>query len=298
MKDGTLFLHSPDLVNDATIKVSGFRPRLMCVGEDGLDKANEPPALNTFEGVHYGMIDGDCDRNFVTKNTASITVGLDTYYEFDWTARTNGWDPDWRIIGAYMTVVGEEGLVGLDKYSQQYYQIIGFTAGATNKIQCRFVPDIKTSPDILAQNMLLTVNPVVLKVQTANLPGGGGESGFYTNKEVGSMGVMMSGVELSGAITGLGANSNASFGRWYGNHYFSDSFTTVQSSTPVNPSKTTSIISVVDGPSPIHAAFVRKLGPHQSVEFAANVVGMNFRLLAMNVRGRILDTERNTNSYV
>jgi hypothetical protein len=298
LKDGTLFLHSPDLVNDAAIKVPGFRPRLMCVGEDGLDKANEPPALNTFEGVHYGMIDGDCDRNFVTKNTSSITVGPDTYYEFDWTARTNGWNPDWRIIGAYMTVVGEEGLVGLDKYSQQYYQIIGFTAGATNKIQCRFVPDIKTSPDILAQNLLLTVNPVVLKVQTANLPGGGGESGFYTNKEVGSMGVMMSGVELSGAITGLGANSNASFGRWYGNHYFSDSFTTVQSSTPVNPSKTTSIISVVDGPSPIHAAFVRKLGPHQSVEFAANVVGMNFRLLAMNVRGRILDTERNTNSYV
>jgi len=65
----------------------------------------------------------------------------------------------------------------------------------------------------------------------------------------------------------------------------------------MNPSKTTSIISVVDGPSPIHASFVRKLGPHQSVEFAANVVGMNFRLLAMNVRGRILDTERNTNSY-
>jgi hypothetical protein len=270
----------------------------MIVGEDGLDKVHEPPVLNAFEAVHYGMIDGDCDRNFLTKSTASIIVGADTYYEFIWTPRTDGWNPDWQIIGAYMTVVGETGVVKVDNYSLQYYQIIGFETGVENKIQCRFVSDIKNAPDIVSQELLLTVNPVVLKVQTANLPGGGGESGFYTNKEVGSMGVMMTGVQMSGAITGLGANSNSAFGRWYGNHYFSDSLTPTQSSAPVNPSNTTSAISIVDGPSPIHAAFVRKLGPHQSVEFLANVVGLNFRLLAMNVRGRILDTERNTNSYV
>jgi hypothetical protein len=98
-------------------------------------------------------------------------------------------------------------------------------------------------------------------------------------------------------VTGQGANSNAAFGRWYANHYVSDSFVPVQSSTPVNPSKTTSVISIVDGPSPIHSAFARQLNPHQSVEFLAYVVGLNFRLLAMNVRGRILETERNKNSY-
>ena len=37
--------------------------------------------------------------------------------------------------------------------------------------------------------------------------------------------------------------------------------------------------------------------PHQSVEFMANAVNQTFRLLAMNVRGRILETERNKNSY-
>jgi hypothetical protein len=298
LNDCALFLHAPEMVNAGSIKAPGFRPRLMIVGEDGLDKVHEPPVLNAFEAVHYGMIDGDCDRNFLTKSTASIIVGADTYYEFIWTPRTDGWNPDWQIIGAYMTVVGETGVVKVDNYSLQYYQIIGFETGVENKIQCRFVSDIKNAPDIVSQELLLTVNPVVLKVQTANLPGGGGESGFYTNKEVGSMGVMMTGVQMSGAITGLGANSNSAFGRWYGNHYFSDLLIPTQSSAPVNPSNTTSVISIVDGPSPIHAAFVRKLGPHQSVEFLANVVGLNFRLLAMNVRGRILDTERNTNSYV
>jgi hypothetical protein len=40
------------------------------------------------------------------------------------------------------------------------------------------------------------------------------------------------------------------------------------------------------------------LGPQWSVEFAAFVVGQSFRLLALSIKGRILDTERNTNNYV
>ena len=299
LKDCALFLHSPDLVDDASINVTDYRPRLMRASDDGLDKVNLPPSSNVFEGVHYGMIDGDCDRNIVTKSTNTVVIGPDTYYEFSWSKRTNGWTPDWGIMGAYLYVHGANGSVGMDTYSSQYYQVIGYDTSATdNIVYCRFISESKDDvADISASDLVISINPVVLKVQTANVPGAGGESGFYSNKEVSSLGVLMSGVEYSGAVTGQGANSNAAFGRWYANHYVSDWFVPVQSSTPVNPSKTTSVISIVDGPSPIHSAFNRQLNPHQSVEFLAHVVGLNFRLLAMNVRGRILETERNKNSY-
>ena len=63
----------------------------------------------------------------------------------------------------------------------------------------------------------------------------------------------------------------------------------------------------MNGTSPIHAAWNQLkvtgtassmvLGPQWSVEFAAFVVGQTFRLLALSIKGRILDTERNTNNY-
>jgi hypothetical protein len=245
------------------------------------------------------MIDGNCDRNIVTKTTNTVIVGANTYYEFKWNKRSNGWTADWKIIGAYLFVHGQNSSVGIDTFSNQYYQVIGYDTNATeNILYCKFIPESKSTADISVSTLVMSINPVALKVQTANLPGAGGESGFYNSKEVSSFGVLMSGAEYSGAVAGQGSDSNAMFGRWYAKHYVSDSLVPVQLSTPVNPSKTTSIISIVNGPSPIHSAFTRQLNPHQSVEFMAHVVGLNFRLLAMNVRGRILETERNKNSYV
>jgi hypothetical protein len=92
------------------------------------------------------------------------------------------------------------------------------------------------------------------------------------------------------------------FKRWFLNHYVGDATKFSQTAFPTNPSNNsvnaTSVATVVDGPSPVHAAFAERiLNPMQSVQFVANAVNQNFRLLAMNVRGRILETERNKNSY-
>lgn len=300
LKDVAMFLLSPDLVDDANIAITNFRPRLMVCAETPTDRAHIPSTLNTFEGVHHGMIDGACDRNFVTTSIANVSVGVDTYYRFRWATRTNGWTPDWRIIGAYVRLVGSNTTVGTDKYTHATFQVIGIgpTSAGQNTLILRFVTDIVDNFTPTDQTICTTVNPVVVKVQTANVPGQSKDSGFLMNKQISSAGVLMSGVQASGSIVGTGFSVPA-FGRWYLNLYESDNELPSVKAVPQNPSGTAAVRSVIDGPSPVHAAFsARTLMPHQSVEFMANAVNQTFRLLAMNVRGRILETERNKNSYV
>jgi hypothetical protein len=299
LRDCAMFLMSPDLVDDASVTITNFRPRLMICAETPTDRVHTPSTLNTYEGVHHGMIDGPCDRNFLTSSIADVVVGADTYYRFRWATRTNGWTPDWRIIGAYVRLVGLSVSVNADKYTHTTFQVIGIGPGTAgqNTLILRLVPDIVDVFFSAEPNIYTTVNPVVVKVQTANVPGQTPESGFLVNKQISSAGVLMSGVEASGSITGTG-NSVPAFGRWYLNLYESDDTVPVLKSAPQNPSATVAVRSVIDGPSPVHAAFsARTLMPHQSVEFMANAVNQTFRLLAMNVRGRILETERNKNSY-
>lgn len=298
LKDCALFLLSPDLVSSASIDITNFRPRLMMCADSATDRVYTPPAGNLFEGVHHGLIDGKCDRNVPTTATADVVVGPDTYYQFTYTARANGWTPDWTIIGSYMRLVGQTNVVGVDRYTHTTFQVLGHKiVGSNISLIGRFVSDSVTSYATDAANLLLTVNPVLVKVQTSNVPGASEETGFLMNKEISSAGVLMSGTQVAGSISGF-PSSYSAFGRWYLNLYQSDDTSPTLFSAPYNPSATAAVVSVRNGPSPVHSAFsARKLAPHQSVEFMANAVNQTFRLLAMNVRGRILDTERNLNSY-
>jgi hypothetical protein len=245
------------------------------------------------------MIDGPCDRNVRVTITSDVVVGAETLYLFRWAQPSNTWTPSWKIIGSYFRLAGQPSTVGIDRYTNATFQVLGLgtSVAGTNALVGRFIPDgIVNSYQTDASELLMSVNPVVMKVQTSNLPGTSEASGMLLGKEVSSAGVLLSGCQLSGAIN---TSSWPHFGRWYLNLYESDDTDSAAQSVPQNPSKTTAVISLRDGPSAIHSAFsARLLAPHQSVEFVANAVGLDFRLLAMNVRGRILETERNKNSYV
>jgi hypothetical protein len=152
---------------------------------------------------------------------------------------------------------------------------------------------------------LIAINPVSLKVQTSNLQAGQDPTGYMLTKQISSMGALFSGYQCSGAAdSAIGYNQ---FSRWFGNLYRSEEETAYLTGYSYNPSWDDTKKTIVNGQSPIHATWNQSatfgalpktvIGPQWSVEFVAFVVGQTFRLLALNVKGRILETERSKNSY-
>jgi len=306
--DSAVFLYSPSLDNDGSVASyvpSSFRPRLMRISADPLDKAWNPPG-GTYEGCHYGLIDGASDRNVNMESDGQLVSPNGTYEIVSWASRgVTGWTPDWTILGSYCCIMGD-GNIGFNMNGDvlKYYEIIGYKfSGGRHQLVLR-IPEksdwiFASQIDEFKDPQQLTINPVVVKVGTSIMPGLIPETGFLTNKQIDSMGVLLSGVCLSPGVQNT-LNPDATFARWFGMVYKGDYDTDeypVSIALPLNPSKQQNVISIIDGGSPVHASFEKILNPFQSVTFLSNAVGFNFRLLAMNVRGRILQTERNKNSY-
>ena len=313
LEDTALFLLSETVPNIAANY--SYRARLMVPASTPLDRVNIPNPLNAFEGVHYGLMDGASDRCVSALCTQPVGG---TAYTFAWTSRTYGWTPDYTIIGSYIKIVGNSQARSKNDSPLPYYQYtfkitsLLTTVSGTCRVSAELVQDeisMATQPSTPAetlegQNYLIAINPVVLKVQTAILPGGD-VNGFIVSKQVSSVGAMFSGYEYSGAVdSAVGYNQ---FSRWFVNLYKSEDTTVLLKGYSFNPSNDDSNKTIVDGPSPIHAAWNQSkqfgtaanmtIGPQWSIEFAAFVVGQTFRLLALNIKGRILETERNTNNY-
>jgi len=119
------------------------------------------------------------------------------------------------------------------------------------------------------------------------------------------MGAMFSGYQYSNAVDS--ATGYNQFSRWFANLYKGEGDTAYLKGYSYNPSTNDTYKTIVDGQTPVHAAWNQTkttgtassmaIGPQWSVEFVAFVVGQTFRLLALNVKGRILDSERSKNSY-
>lgn len=306
------------LLSETGIAISAsntaYRARLMVPADDPLDRVRVPNQLNTFEGVHYGLIDGNCDRCVLATITTSDSGAS---YNFTWSARTYGWTPDYTIIGAYIKIVGSATSRASSIANAEFYQ---YTFRITSllvslpgyaRVNAVLVEDEISSPIVdipgafLGSTVLVAINPVVVKVQTAILPGGTDVGMFMSSKQVSSVGALISGYEYSGAVDStIGYNQ---FSRWFANLYRGEEDTALLKGYSYNPSTDDTKKTIVNGTSPIHAAWNQTkvtgtassvaLGPQWSVEFAAFVVGQTFRLLALSIKGRILDTERNTNNY-
>jgi len=310
LEDTALFLLSEtSIVNSATN--AAYRARLMMPAKGPLDRVKVPSAFNTFEGVHYGLIDGACDRCVL----ATITESGGSYI-FTWASRTNGWTPDYTIIGASIKIVGSATSRASSAANTDFYQYtfkitsLLTALGGYARVQAELVQDeIDPSVDVPfygdSPTVLVAINPVVVKVQTAILPGGEEAGMFMNSKQVSSVGALMSGYEYSGAVdSAIGYNQ---FSRWFANLYRGEENTVYLKGYSYNPSTDDTKKTIVNGTSPIHAAWNQAkvtgtassmaLGPQWSVEFAAFVVGQTFRLLALSIKGRILNTERNTNNY-
>jgi hypothetical protein len=291
---------------------TAYRARLMVPAESPLDRMLVPNVLNTFEGKHYGLIDGNCDRCVV----ASIVQDVGDSYSFTWSARTYGWTPDYTIIGAYIKIVGDPTSRITTKQSTDYFQytfritslmvsLPGYARVIAELVQDEVTQTSESPFYADSPTVLVAINPVVVKVQTAILPGGMDAGMFMNSKQVSSVGALISGYEYSGAVDStIGYNQ---FSRWFANLYRGEEDTALLKGYSYNPSTDDTKKTIVNGTSPIHAAWNQTkttgtassmaLGPQWSIEFAAFVVGQTFRLLALSIKGRILDTERNTNNY-
>lgn len=316
LEDTALFLLSPtDIVHSST--TTGFRARLMRPAKTGTDRVRTPSGSNLFEGVHYGLIDGNCDRCVLATIT---TVDSGATYKFSWNVRSNGWTPDYTIIGSYLKIVGSPtsraSSVANSDYYQYTFKIVGL-AGSTDPcaggkvcvitrlVQDEISPTTDLPAPFLGSSFLVAINPVLLKVQTAILPGGVDATGFMVSRQVSSMGAMFSGYEHSPAVDS--ATGHNQFSRWFANLYKGEGDTVYLKGYSYNPSTNDTYKTIVDGQTPIHAAWNQAkatgsaasmvMGPQWSVEFVAFVVGQTFRLLALNVKGRILNSERSKNSY-
>ena len=311
LEDTALFLLSETSIPVVASNTT-YRARLMMPAEGPLDRVKVPSVLNTFEGVHYGLIDGACDRCVL----ATILVDSHPTYTFTWASRTNGWTPDYTIIGAYIKIVGQAASRASSVVSTDYYQytfritslltaVGGFARVNAVLVQDEVTQNIESPFYGSSPTLLVAINPVVVKVQTAILPGGQEAGMFMNSKQVSSVGALISGYEYSGGVdSAIGYNQ---FSRWFANLYRGEDDTALLKGYSYNPSTDDTKKTIVNGTSPIHAAWNQTkvtgtassmvLGPQWSVEFAAFVVGQTFRLLALSIKGRILDTERNTNNY-
>lgn len=310
LEDTALFLLSETaIINSASN--TGYRARLMMPAEGPLDRVRVPNPLNTFEGVHYGLIDGASDRCVL----ATITESGGSYI-FTWASRTYGWTPDYTIIGASIKIVGSATSRASSVTNTDFYQYTfkitslltalgGFARVQAVLVQDEIDPVLDTPFYGDSPTLLVAINPVVVKVQTAILPGGTDAGMFMNSKQVSSVGALISGYEYSGAVdSAIGYNQ---FSRWFANLYRGEEDTVYLKGYSYNPSTDDTKKTIVNGTSPIHAAWNQTkvtgtassmvLGPQWSIEFAAFVVGQTFRLLALSIKGRILDTERNTNNY-
>jgi hypothetical protein len=129
LEDTAIFLHSPtDIYYDSSN--TGFRARLMIPAKSSTDRVRTPPVNNTYEGYHYGMLDGNCDR-CVKAVVSDYSQVVDRAVAFTWVARpTIGWTPDWTIIGSYMKIVGDSypkssSLCYFNQALQNTFKIVG-----------------------------------------------------------------------------------------------------------------------------------------------------------------------------
>jgi hypothetical protein len=309
--DCALFLLSPDVsmvpaynplqpedpFNVYALEIDSHRPRLMRIADSGTDRCHVPP-LPTEEGVHYGLIDGDAPRNFDARTFSQLNSQL---YEVTLVDFPDIWLTDTSIVGSYF-FVNSDGTIGGGADDLCSFKIVSWgkpTGSTTSFLLIPAEPDdvfrtVKGAPTNIAY---ATINPVVLKIGTSSMPGIKPEVGFLTNKEVSSMGMLFQGVSLSQLASGNGA-VGFRFARWYGGLFQADEPNPYSVSCATNTDKTTIIQTVTNGGSPIHANFNKKLDLFQSVTMFMLVAGFDCRVLAMNVRGRILETERSKNSYV
>lgn len=316
LEDTALFLLSPTDITHSS-STTGFVARLMQPAKTGLDRVRTPSGSNLFEGVHYGLIDGNCDRCVsatIYDNSSSIPKSVIV----EWNARSYGWTPDWTILGSYLKIVGDTISRSTSFVDAAYYQytfkIISLDTPSTGKaivvavlVEDEVTPAIDPGDAVFPTTIevLVAINPVVMKVQTSILPGGQDATGFMLSRQVSSMGAMFSGYEYSNAVDS--ATGYNQFSRWFANLYKGEGDTAYLKGYSYNPSTNDTYKTIVDGQTPVHAAWNQTkttgtassmaIGPQWSVEFVAFVVGQTFRLLALNVKGRILDSERSKNSY-
>lgn len=316
LEDTSLFLLSPTDINYGA-NVVNFRARLMLPAKTGLDRVRTPSGSNLFEGVHYGLIDGNSDR-CVAATLSDYSGAIPGSTLVEWNTRTNGWTPDWTIVGAHIKIVGDTVSRSSSYVDAQYYQytfkIISLVTPGAGKASVVVVPvGDEVTPAFSAEDVLfpvpvdvlIAINPVVMKVQTAILPGGQDATGFMLSRQVSSVGAMFSGYQYSNAVDS--ATGYNQFSRWFANLYKGEGDTAYLKGYSYNPSTDDTYKTIVDGQTPVHAAWNQTkttgtassmaIGPQWSVEFVAFVVGQTFRLLALNVKGRILDSERSKNSY-
>jgi hypothetical protein len=321
LEDTAIFLHSPtDIYYDSTN--TGFRARLMIPAKSSTERTRTPPSNNAYEGYHYGMLDGNCDR-CIKATVSDYSQVLDTAVMFAWVPRpTTGWTPDWTIIGSYVKIVGEPSTRSStsSQFASAYQNTFRIVSvKATGNSPAGYVGLIavpvadEVTPDVVTGSswpydtgdVLIAVNPVVMKVQTSNLQAGQDPTGYMVSKQVTSVGALFSGYQYSAAVdSGIGYNQ---FSRWFANLYKSEEDTAYLTGYSLNPSGNDTKKTIVNGQSPIHATWNQNtafgsapkvvMGPQWSIEFAAFVVGQTFRLLALNVKGRILNTERSKNNY-
>jgi len=313
LDDRALFLLSPTDIYH-TAGTTGFRARLMIHAEGPTDRYRTPPVGNQYEGVHYGLLDANCDRCVSADYTTQALPAGSENWQITWDKRTDGWSPDWTCLGCYVNIVGETTTKSSGSEMTQVYQfnlkIIGLNSAAANK-QCVVAkivdgPTTSTGQDLTLHPLLTSINPVAVKVQTSILPGPDEAGGYMVGKQVASVGALFSGCDQTDAVSDKSLGY-LQFSRWFANLYKGENETPTAKGYSYNPTAQDNTMTIVDGPTPIHASWNQgrpvgsaaqvAMGPQFSVEFVAFAVCQTFRLLALNVKGRILGTERDRNNY-
>jgi hypothetical protein len=294
-----LFLQNapyPDLVTNTS-----YRPAVFMPSRSYSDKDDSEAGAS-----QVSMFDGKITRNAATQITfgqATKTTGsyydntctLQTLYP-TWTISVNpfGSSDSHRMIGMWVYILWPfESSTRPSKF-----QVLNATSSTLLLTRPTYPTNdpLVIGADITPVGKTLAIDPVYVRVVTAPLRMSEDKAEEFIVKQPTSMGVVLSDVNLYNPGENPGA-PQAWY--WVGSLYRANETTPLAWSAPVAPDGTYAQYSIDNGDSPNWALFKKHsyLGQWFFPAFETFVPNVQYRLLGIQVKGRMLQTDRTRRTY-
>jgi hypothetical protein len=295
-----LFLQNapyPDLVTNTS-----YRPAVFMPSRSYSDKDDSEAGAS-----QVSMFDGKITRNAATQITSGqATKTTGSYYDNTCTLQTGY--PTWTISVNPFGSSDSHRMIGMWVYilwpfesstRPSKFQVLNATSSTLLLTRPTYPTNdpLIIGADITPVGKTLAIDPVYVRVVTAPLRMSEDKAEEFIVKQPTSMGVVLSDVNLyNPGEFGSGA-PQAWY--WVGSLYRANETTPLAWSAPVAPDGTYAQYSIDNGDSPNWALFKKHsyLGQWFFPAFETFVPNVQYRLLGIQVKGRMLQTDRTRRTY-
>jgi len=273
----------PDVVTDIN-----FRPAVFMPSRTYNDKSYPESGITT----QVSMLDGDFVRN--PKDEATSASYNYTYRDSSCTLQTVN---SGKITNVFEVTAGERfRMIGTWVYLTFPFAKVGANNSKSRitNIDANFVYLENYSTGSIGQSATWVADPVVMKVTTAAMRMTEDKVEEFVVKQPSSLGVVLTDVSYT---AGVGKAPIADY--WISRIYRENEETAILSAYPTNPDGTSVQHAMIRGDSPNWAAFGKHgiLGQWFFPAVEVFIPNVRYRLVGVQVKGRMLPTDRTRRTY-